>query len=137
MGLSRTMGPGWELSAEGTTLEGKKFEALAKQFAADGTRRTLLGRMAGLAAGVVGVGVVATRAEASVGEEECVPNGRKCGRAPNVPNCNKCCSRTSIRTASGARRCKCTPWGGACTNDAQCCGGVCRRHDGNLVCRLP
>jgi hypothetical protein len=57
--------------------------------------------------------------------EGCTRSGKKCGEGKKLKPCSKCCTGYNITTRSKKKKCACRPDGIRCTQDAQCCAGVC------------
>lgn len=99
-------------------MDGRRFDALARSFAAESaSRRTAFRALAGAA-----VGGLLTR----LGEEDaaaaCRPAGKKCKRGA------QCCTRSCTRRGT----CACKPAGKACGGPGECCTGLC--EDGACAC---
>lgn len=102
------------------------FDRLARRLAASASRRgVVLGAFAAAAgSALVGHGPSATAAQ-DVTAENCIPEGKRCGSGGRRRPCKKCCTGNVIRDQNGKRRCSCVRLGDGCSNDSQCCEGVC------------
>jgi predicted outer membrane repeat protein len=104
------------------------FDTLTKSVSRPGSRRGLVR----LAAVLPLAGAVRSRFGTSpagadqVSAENCTPEGKRCGgggkrRRP----CKKCCTKNVITDQNGRKRCSCVRPGNGCSNDSQCCEGLC------------
>ncbi len=67
----------------------------------------------------------ADQSQRGVQAEGCTRSGKKCGKGKKLKPCSNCCTGYNITTRSKKKKCACRPDGIRCTQDAQCCAGVC------------
>lgn len=128
-------------------MDQDKFDALVQKLTVDGTRR---GVVRGALTGAVGAALAAAGLQAAdaknggkgknkrgqkgagVSAERCVVTGRPCGNCgkkkngePRCKPCDQCCTRNSIASPNGRKRCACKVNSAPCGNDSQCCSGSC------------
>ncbi len=115
-------------------MEHARLDRLARALGGVMDRRAGLGAILAGAAAALGGG---TSADAAPNEEQCLPDGQRCGRGSgkNGKPCRKCCSRYVLTQANGRKRCGCKPDGVQCSNSSQCCTGICA--DGTCVTDRP
>ena len=102
------------------------FDRLSRRLASGTSRRSVVG---GVFAAATGSALVAFgRAPAGaddVAAENCIPEGKRCGGGKRRRPCKKCCTKNVITDQNGKRRCSCVRLGNGCSNDSQCCEGIC------------
>lgn len=113
--VARRIGPARkdDTTDEGSAMRGERFDDLVKSqsLTTGGTRRRLIGLVAGLIVGT-------PRAQVTASPAACLP-----GDAPCAGD-DACCS--GVCTMHG--RCGCFDTGHLCPDDGYCCGGVCLNH---------
>ena len=118
-------------------MDSDRFDDLTRSFSSGASRRRLLSRLGSGLVAVLVTGRFASdeaRATKPVRAERCLAVGEKCpktikhGRKQVKHSCaRRCCTRYSVVSADGKRRCACREAGTACTaaTARQCCSGVC------------
>jgi hypothetical protein len=116
-------------------MDPRTFDQMIQRLSQMRSRRSLVGSSLGAALlGVVGLGD-AGLAKKSVRTERCLAVGERCpktikhGQKKIKHTCEKrCCTRFSVVSADGKRRCACRQGGQPCTASTarQCCSGECQ-----------
>lgn len=101
-----------------------RFDGMIRRLSGDHSRRTLMGGTLGVAV-LTAVGLKQVSAADDVSMENCTPEGKRCGSGKRRRPCKKCCTKNVIRDQKGRKRCSCVRLGNGCSNDSQCCEGIC------------
>jgi hypothetical protein len=108
-------------------MDANWFDTLTKSVSRPGSRRRVMRLGAALPlAGAAGRLLGTSFAGADkVTAENCTPAGKRCGKGKRQQPCKKCCTGNVITDQSGRKRCSCVRLGNGCSNDSQCCEGIC------------
>lgn len=107
-----------------SSMDPTRFDGMIRRLSGDHSRRTLVGASLG-AAVLTAVGLGQVSAADDVSMENCTPEGKRCGSGKRRRPCKKCCTKNVIRDQNGRKRCSCVRLGNGCSNDSQCCEGIC------------
>jgi hypothetical protein len=106
-------------------MDPNRFDGMIRGLSGQHSRRALVGGSLGATVlTAVGLGRAPVAAD-DVTAENCTPEGKRCGKGKRQRPCKKCCTKNVITDQNGKRRCSCVRLGNDCSNDSQCCEGVC------------